>query len=187
MKYCKQCGSEMTDDMRKCPNCGTINSDVFPKWNICLVGCDVVGCLLLFVGWVQISALGMTKAISPMQLVSYLRNADTYIGSYLDGYSDKVGLITACGVCLIAAYVVSTILAVMKKDSAAWVGLIAHLLMIILSGEVVSVVGKIAQYMYQMVTVTPAVHIAFALSTVAAVLCAYVVVLTFHLGQKESN
>lgn len=187
MKYCKQCGKEMTDDMRKCPSCGTINSDVFPKWNICLVGCNAVEFLLLFVGWVQVNALGMTKTISPMQLVSYLQDLDNYIGSYLGVYSDKIGMITACGVCLIAAYVVSAILAVMKKDSAAWIGLIAQLLMLVLSGEVASTVGKIAQYTYQAVTVTPVVHIAFALSTVAAVLCAYVVVLTFHLGPVEGN
>lgn len=157
----------------------------YGKWSIGLICCDIAGILLLFAGWVQINILGMAKAISPMQMVSYLRDINNYVGAYLSAYSNKVNLITACGVCLIVAYAVSIILAVMKKDSAFLIGMIAHLVMVFFSGEVASAVKKLAEYTYQVVTVTGVVYIAFIFSIVAAGLCIYIY--AFHPELIESN
>lgn len=157
----------------------------YGKWSIGLICCDIVGILLLFVGWVQINVLGMTKTVSPMQAVSYLRDIDNYFGAYLSGYSDKVGLITACGVCLIVAYAASIILVLMKKDCGFLVGMVVHLSMVFLSGEVASVVKKLAEYTYQVVTVTGVVYIAFIFSIAAAGLSVYVYAL--HPELVENN
>lgn len=186
MKYCKQCGKEMADGLRKCPNCGAeAGNGSFSKWSVGLIACNAVAVLSLFLSWVKINAWGVSKTISPVQLVGYLRDADDMIGYYLTGYSDKVGLLTFGGVCLIVAYAVSVLLTMMKKDYAFFVGLLAHLAMCFFSGEVVSVGGDLKRYTYQMASLGGAAYFAFVLSAVASILCFYV--LAFHLGVEEKT
>lgn len=186
MKYCKQCGKEMADDLKRCPNCGTATGiGTFSKWNVGLIACDVVGIWMLFLGWVKISALGMSKTVSPMQMAGYLKDADNMFGQYLAGYSDKINLIMLGGVCLIAAYAVSGVLTLLKNDYAFFVGMIAHLVMVFFSGEVVSFGNKVEAVTYQMISVSGIVYLVFLLSMVASIMCFYV--FAFHPELVRNN
>lgn len=186
MKYCKKCGKEMADTLKRCPNCGTaVDDGSFSKWSAGLIACNLVGIGMLFLGWIKISAFGMSRTVSPMQLAGYLRDADNMFGQYLAGYSDKVNLIVLGGVCLIAAYAVSVILTFLKKDYAFFVGRLAHLVMLFFSGEVANAGGKLAALTCQAVSVSGVVYLAFILSMAVSALCFYVFALHPELAEGD--
>lgn len=186
MKYCKQCGKEMTDGLRKCPNCGAASDNQsFSKWQTGLLACDVVAVLTLFFSWLKISVFGMSETISPVQLMGYLRDASGMIAYYFEGYSDDVNLILLGGVCLFAAYAASVVLTLMKKKQAFLAGLIANLVMFFFSWEIISIGKELAKYTYDAVTVSGIAYFMFVFSAAASVMCGYV--LTNHLESTGSK